>query len=158
ERDTVEGDDAAKPERDIADVEQYHAGSALSGESGSGTTARHRLTAFLPRSRLRLCSLGRRCRCPLAESRNHGSAPPRAAISGLLNTGGNVTLSAATGDVGEGRPMPHREHWGWTVNTGGGVIAPDERLPWGQTIVAGMQHAIVMFGAAVLAPLLIGFD
>jgi putative pyrimidine permease RutG len=46
----------------------------------------------------------------------------------------------------------------WTLNTGHGVIAPDERLPTGQTIVAGLQHAIVMFGAAVLCPLLMGFD
>lgn len=46
----------------------------------------------------------------------------------------------------------------WTLNTGHGVIAPDERLPAGQTIVAGLQHAIVMFGAAVLCPLLMGFD
>jgi uracil-xanthine permease len=46
----------------------------------------------------------------------------------------------------------------WSVNTGGGVVAPDERLPGGQTIVAGVQHAIVMFGATVLGPLLMGFD
>jgi len=46
----------------------------------------------------------------------------------------------------------------WTLNEGHGVIAPDERLPAGQTIVAGLQHAIVMFGAAVLCPLLMGFD
>ena len=46
----------------------------------------------------------------------------------------------------------------WTVNASGGVIAPDERLPGGQTIVAGLQHAIVMFGATVLCPLLMGFD
>ncbi|HEU0215182.1 MAG TPA: solute carrier family 23 protein [Stellaceae bacterium] len=46
----------------------------------------------------------------------------------------------------------------WTLNEGRGVIAPDERLPIGQTIVAGLQHAIVMFGAAVLCPLLMGFD
>src|SRR5882672_4281525 len=46
----------------------------------------------------------------------------------------------------------------WTVNASGGVVAPDERLPIGQTIVAGLQHAIVMFGATVLCPLLMGFD
>lgn len=40
----------------------------------------------------------------------------------------------------------------------GGVIAPDERLPWGQTTVMGMQHVIAMFGATVLAPILMGFD
>ena len=40
----------------------------------------------------------------------------------------------------------------------GGVIAPDERLPWPQTAVMGVQHVIAMFGATVLAPLLMGFD
>ncbi|MBL0918783.1 MAG: pyrimidine utilization transport protein G [Hydrogenophaga sp.] len=40
----------------------------------------------------------------------------------------------------------------------GGVIAPDERLPWPQTTVMGVQHVIAMFGATVLAPLLMGFD
>lgn len=40
----------------------------------------------------------------------------------------------------------------------GGVIAPDERLPWGQTAVMGVQHVIAMFGATVLAPILMGFD
>ncbi|MCO5357493.1 solute carrier family 23 protein [Acidovorax kalamii] len=40
----------------------------------------------------------------------------------------------------------------------GGVIAPDERLPWPQTAVMGVQHVIAMFGATVLAPILMGFD
>ena len=39
-----------------------------------------------------------------------------------------------------------------------GVIAPDERLPWGPTIAMGAQHVVAMFGATVLAPLLMGFD
>lgn len=39
-----------------------------------------------------------------------------------------------------------------------GIIAPDERLPWGQTIAVGVQHIFAMFGATVLAPLLMGFD
>jgi len=39
-----------------------------------------------------------------------------------------------------------------------GVIAPDERLPWGQTIAVGVQHIFAMFGATVLAPILMGFD
>jgi len=39
-----------------------------------------------------------------------------------------------------------------------GIIAPDERLPWGPTIVVGLQHVMAMFGATVLAPLLMGFD
>ncbi|WP_246193496.1 solute carrier family 23 protein [Pseudoxanthomonas suwonensis] len=40
----------------------------------------------------------------------------------------------------------------------GGVIAPDERLPWGQTGLMGVQHVIAMFGSTVLAPILMGFD
>jgi putative pyrimidine permease RutG len=39
-----------------------------------------------------------------------------------------------------------------------GVIAPDERLPLPQTFALGLQHVVAMFGATVLAPLLMGFD
>lgn len=51
----------------------------------------------------------------------------------------------------------------WTVKKddalqAGGVIGPDERLPWPQTTVMGVQHLIAMFGATVLAPILMGFD
>ncbi|MBU6438154.1 MAG: NCS2 family nucleobase:cation symporter, partial [Betaproteobacteria bacterium] len=38
------------------------------------------------------------------------------------------------------------------------VVAPDERLPLGQTAAMGVQHVVAMFGATVLAPLLMGFD
>ena len=40
----------------------------------------------------------------------------------------------------------------------GEVVAPDERLPWGKTLIQGAQHTVTMFGATVLAPLLMGFD
>lgn len=40
----------------------------------------------------------------------------------------------------------------------GGVIAPDERLPWPQTSIMGVQHVIAMFGSTILAPILMGFD
>src|SRR5947209_18613722 len=46
---------------------------------------------------------------------------------------------------------------GWTLKNEG-VIAPDERLPWGQTIFVGLQHVLAMFGSTVLGPLLMGFD
>ncbi|MDR3436858.1 solute carrier family 23 protein [Telmatospirillum sp.] len=39
-----------------------------------------------------------------------------------------------------------------------GVIAPDERLPWGQTIAVGIQHVVAMFGSTALAPIIMGFD
>jgi uracil-xanthine permease len=45
----------------------------------------------------------------------------------------------------------------WTLKTEG-IIAPDERLPWGQSIFVGLQHVLAMFGATVLAPLIMGFD
>lgn len=45
-----------------------------------------------------------------------------------------------------------------TTLDAGGVIGPDERLPWPQTAVMGVQHVIAMFGATVLAPILMGFD
>src|SRR5260221_7821778 len=38
------------------------------------------------------------------------------------------------------------------------VVAPDERLPWPQTIALGVQHVVAMFGGTVLGPLLMGFD
>ena len=44
------------------------------------------------------------------------------------------------------------------VLQGGGVIGPDERLPWSQTGLMGIQHVIAMFGSTVLAPILMGFD
>ncbi|SUB17485.1 Putative pyrimidine permease RutG [Pantoea agglomerans] len=42
--------------------------------------------------------------------------------------------------------------------TENGIIAPDETLPLGQTLVLGLQHAVAMFGATVLMPLLMGLD
>lgn len=44
------------------------------------------------------------------------------------------------------------------VLDGGGVVGPDERLPWAQTGLMGVQHVIAMFGSTVLAPILMGFD
>lgn len=45
----------------------------------------------------------------------------------------------------------------WTLKTEG-IIMPDERLPMGQTVIVGLQHVVAMFGATVLAPILMGFD
>jgi uracil-xanthine permease len=38
------------------------------------------------------------------------------------------------------------------------IVSPDERLPWGQSIAMGFQHVLAMFGATVVAPLIMGFD
>jgi uracil-xanthine permease len=50
--------------------------------------------------------------------------------------------------------------WSWreVAAAPGAVVAPDERLPWPQTAALGVQHVIAMFGATVLAPILMGFD
>jgi putative pyrimidine permease RutG len=48
--------------------------------------------------------------------------------------------------------------WREVAATPGVVVAPDERLPWPQTAALGVQHVIAMFGATVLAPILMGFD
>jgi uracil-xanthine permease len=53
--------------------------------------------------------------------------------------------------------QPERAPFQWTLKREG-IIAPDERLPWPQTIAVGVQHIFAMFGATVLAPLLMGFD
>src|SRR5438270_6875023 len=45
----------------------------------------------------------------------------------------------------------------WMLKTEG-VIAPEERLPWGQTIFVGLQHVLAMFGSTVLAPIIMGFN
>src|SRR5205085_2794856 len=45
----------------------------------------------------------------------------------------------------------------WEVRTEG-VILPEHRLPAGPTVLVGLQHVVAMFGATVLAPLLMGFD
>lgn len=45
-----------------------------------------------------------------------------------------------------------------TTLSGDGVIAPDETLPFGPTLIMGLQHAVAMFGATVLMPLLMGLD
>ena len=46
---------------------------------------------------------------------------------------------------------------GWKLKSAG-VILPEERLPAGQTLLVGLQHVVAMFGATVLAPILVGFD
>ncbi len=49
-------------------------------------------------------------------------------------------------------------NWREVAMTPGSVVAPDERLPWPQTAAMGVQHVIAMFGATVLAPILMGFS
>lgn len=49
-------------------------------------------------------------------------------------------------------------HWREVPARDGQAVQTDERLPWPQTLAMGLQHVIAMFGATVLAPLLMGFD
>jgi len=50
-----------------------------------------------------------------------------------------------------------RSMFQWTVKREG-IIAPDERPPAGQSIALGVQHIFAMFGATVLAPVIMGFN
>ncbi len=54
--------------------------------------------------------------------------------------------------------MPLFPQWREVSAAPATVVAPDERLPWPQTAAMGVQHVIAMFGATVLAPILMGFD
>src|SRR5258708_20857337 len=38
------------------------------------------------------------------------------------------------------------------------IVYPEERLPWPQTILLGVQHVMAMFGATVLVPIILGFN
>ena len=55
-------------------------------------------------------------------------------------------------------PESYFTRWRQVTPAEGTVVAPDERLSWPQTSVMGVQHVIAMFGANVLAPILMGFD
>src|SRR6478736_701785 len=80
--------------------------------------------------------------------------PPRSGAGrhlALICSSGAVAPPAALGSDMMGY-FPN-----WTLKTSGAVM-PDERLPTGQTVVAGMQHVVAMFGSTVLAPVLMGFD
>jgi uracil-xanthine permease len=46
----------------------------------------------------------------------------------------------------------------WKLKTMGGVIMPEERLSWSQTIVSGLQHGVAMAGGTIIVPLIMGFD
>jgi len=54
--------------------------------------------------------------------------------------------------------MSYFPKWREVSAADGRAVATDERLPWPQTLAMGLQHVIAMFGATVLAPLLMGFD
>ena len=38
------------------------------------------------------------------------------------------------------------------------IVYPEDRLPWPQTVLLGLQHVMAMFGATVVVPLILGFN
>jgi uracil-xanthine permease len=38
------------------------------------------------------------------------------------------------------------------------IYYPEDRIPWSRLLPMGLQHVVAMFGATVLAPILMGFD
>src|SRR5215470_17257419 len=61
----------------------------------------------------------------------------------------------STATVPEVRQQSYFPHWKLKTT---GVIMPEERLPWGQTIVSGLQHGVAMAGGTIIVPLIMGFD
>src|SRR3984893_16357752 len=72
------------------------------------------------------------------------------AISALQS--GEAIVSTVIQSNTQNGHFPH-----WKLKTGG-VIMPDERLSWVQTIVSGLQHGVAMAGGTIIAPLIMGFD
>src|SRR5271166_1816141 len=60
--------------------------------------------------------------------------------------------------MSRGAPPEVRESYfpNWKLKTTG-VIMPEERLPWGQTIFSGLPHGVAMAGGTISAPLIMGF-
>ena len=55
-------------------------------------------------------------------------------------------MSTAARSERQSEHLPH-----WKLKTGG-VIMPEERLPWGQTIVSRLQHGVAMAGGTIITP------
>ena len=60
----------------------------------------------------------------------------------------------STGTVPEA-PQGYFPHWKLKTT---GVVMPEERLTWAQTVVSGLQHGVAMAGGTIVAPLIMGFD
>src|SRR6476661_7296663 len=75
----------------------------------------------------------------------------RTKIDRCTAIGGNMATATGSGQQTPGY-FPR-----WKLRTSG-VIMPEERLSWGQTIVSGLQHCVAMSGSTIIAPLLMGFD
>jgi hypothetical protein len=81
------------------------------------------------------------------------AGPTAAIIDGISALqSGEVIVSTVIQSNTQNGHFPH-----WKLKTGG-VIMPDERLSWVQTIVSGLQHGVAMAGGTIIAPLIMGFD
>jgi putative pyrimidine permease RutG len=81
------------------------------------------------------------------------AGPTAAILDGIsaLQSGEAIVSTVIQSNTQNGH-FPH-----WKLKTGG-VIMPDERLSWVQTIVSGLQHGVAMAGGTIIAPLIMGFD
>jgi putative pyrimidine permease RutG len=61
----------------------------------------------------------------------------------------------STATIPEAQQEGYFPHWKLKTT---GMIMPEERLPWGQTFVSGLQHGVAMAGGTIIAPLIMGFD
>jgi len=61
----------------------------------------------------------------------------------------------STATIPEAKQEGYFPHWKLKTT---GMIMPEERLPWGQTFVSGLQHGVAMAGGTIIAPLIMGFD
>ena len=76
----------------------------------------------------------------------------RKGLSAVLNEWGSNMSTATIPEAQQEGYFPH-----WKLKTTG-MIMPEERLPWGQTFVSGLQHGVAMAGGTIIAPLIMGFD
>src|SRR6516225_3829405 len=61
----------------------------------------------------------------------------------------------STATIPEAQQEGYFPHWKLKTT---GMIMPEERLPWGQTFVSGLQHGVAMSGGTIIGPLIMGFD
>src|SRR5262245_30734894 len=90
--------------------------------------------AAAPASQLFIAAVGKSSSAACAQTLAHYQLEHQ--VERRVEWGGNMS-TATVPEVREGY-FPH-----WKLKTTG-VIMPEERLPWGQTIVSGLQHGVAM--------------
>src|SRR5712692_3697248 len=84
------------------------------------------------------------------------TSPPGRKTSRKVHTGGYHSAGTPVG--GPGRNARGCVMAVASVARERDVVYPEDRLPWPQTILMGLQHVMAMFGATVLVPLILGFN